>query len=542
MKINSLEIVDVKNKEGNKFTFSDNTNLIMSKRNGGGKSSLIKSIYYALGFDILNFPESWNVTDMYFTIELSIKGKSYKVIRQNNLFKVEGCEQSLDAKQYSEWLQNKLGENVYLPNKRTGNLETAYATAFISLFYIDQDSSWHNSLYKGVSNTLGMYKDIPKVVFESLLGLSDVEITRLENEKIEITKKQTKLKNSVGILTDTFKEYGNKNVVPEVNQELLNKEIKHYLKIMNDLSAKISQYKIKIIKKQSELDIQKQDLSELKELTKLNHDSYQHIKLECSYCHSKYTDDISLRRFDLENNRLEINMYKAQTEKKVQDLQKDIANLFLNQDELKDQIKNVEYQISKSKSLTDINEYVDNLAQDKASKELIRILEIQTSQLSVIENSLKELKKELNQLKKSKKERNEALTTRFSSLKNDVKLTLTDVDLTERNFLQFQPMPGSGMNHNKKLLAYYLVYFRLLKEYSAIDIPFGMDSFIKNESEASTLKPMFEAVEKYFFDSEKQSFFSLVDQNTQFLDNAEKYNILRIEGRILSQKYYSKNY
>lgn len=542
MKINSLEIVDVKNKEAQNFLFSDGTNLIVTDKNGGGKSSLIKSIYYALGFDILNFPENWNVTDMYFTIELSIKGKSYKVIRQNNVFKVEGCEQSLDAKQYSEWLQNKLGENVYLPNKRTGNLETAYATAFISLFYIDQDSSWHNSLYKGVSNTLGMYKDIPKVVFESLLGLSDVAITKLENEKIEITKQQTKLKNSVDILTDTFNEYGNKNVAAEVNQELLNKEIKHYLKIMNDLSAKISQYKIKIIKKQSELDIQKQDLSELNELARLNHDSYQHIKLECSYCHSKYTDDISLRRFDLENNRLEINMYKAQTEKKVQDLQKDIANLFLNQDELKYQIKNVEDQISKSKSLTDINEYVDNLAQDKASKELIRILEIQNNQLSVIENSLKELKKELSQLKKSKKERNEALTTRFNSLKNDVKLTLTDVDLTERNFLQFQPMPGSGMKHNKKLLAYYLVYFRLLKEYSAIDIPFGMDSFIKNESEASSLKPMFEAVEKYFFDSDKQSFFSLVDQNAQFLDNAEKYNILRIQGRILSQKYYSENY
>lgn len=542
MKINSLEIVDVKNKEANKFIFSDNVNLIVSRKNGGGKSSLIKSIYYSLGFDILNFPESWKIQNMYFTIELSIKDVSYKVIRQNNVFKIENCDKSLDAKQYSEWLQDKLGGKVYLPNKYTENLETAYATAFILPFYIDQDSSWNNSIYKGVSNTLGMYKNMPKAVFESLLKLSNAEIIKLENEKIETTKKQNKLKIAVDTLSDTFKEYENNNVVTEINQELLNKEVQHYLNIMNDLSTKISNYKIKIIKKQSELDIQKQDLSELKELTKLNHSSYQHIKLECSYCHSKYTDDISLRRFDLENNRLEIDMYKAQTEKKVHDIQKDIDNLFWNQDELNAQIKSVEDRIAKSKSLTNIHDYVNDLAKDKASKELINILEIQTSQLNVISDNLIELKKELNQLKKSQKNRKDVLTNRFDSVKNDVKMTLTDVDLSERDFLQFQSMPGSGMRHNKKLLAYYLIYFRLLKEYSAFDIPFGMDSFIKNESEESTLKPMFEAVEKFFFDSEKQSFFSLVDANKQFLHNTKKYNVLKMDDRILSKKYYSEKY
>ncbi|MCT4377651.1 hypothetical protein EFM21_00460 [Leuconostoc falkenbergense] len=542
MKINSLEIVDVKNKEANKFTFSDNVNLIVSKKNGGGKSSLIKSIYYALGFDILNFPENWNFTDMYFVTELTIKDDSYKVIRQNNVFKIEDCDKSLDAKQYSEWLQDKLGDKIYLPNKYTENLETAYATAFILPFYIDQDSSWHNSIYRGVSNTLGMYKNMPKAVFEALLGLSSVKIVESENEIIEAKRKQNKLKIAVDTLSDTFKKYENNNVVAEMNPELLNKEIHHYLSIMNDLSNKISDYKIKIIKKQSELDVQKQDLSELKELIKLNHNSYKHVKLECSYCHSKYTDDISLNRFDLENNRLEIEMYTAQTEKKVHDIEEDINKLFSNQNELKVHIKSVEEKIATSKSLTDIHEYVDDLAKDKAAKELINILEVQTNQLNVINSNLIDLKKELSRLKKSQKDRKKDLADRFNSVKNDVKMSLTDVDLTERDFLQFQSMPGSGMRHNEKLLAYYLIYFKLLKDYSAFDIPFGMDSFIKNESEESTLKTMFQAVEKFFFDSEKQCFFSLVESNKKFLYDTKRYNVLSMENRILSKEYYSKNY
>lgn len=542
MKINSLEIVDVKNKEGNKFVFSDNVNLIVSIKNGGGKSSLIKSIYYALGFDILNFPEKWKVSDMYFTTELSIKNVLYKVTRQNNVFKIEGDDKALDVKQYSEWLQDKLGGKIYLPNKRTDSLETAYATAFILPFYIDQDSSWNNSIYTGVSRTLWMYKNVPKAVFESLLGLSSAEIITLENQKNEVKKEESKLKTTVETLSDTFKHYEGRNAVAEINQELLKKEINHYLKLMNDLSEKISNYKITIIKKQSELDIQKQDLSELEELQKLNHDSSAHIKLECSYCHSKYNDDISLRRFELENNRLEIDMYKAQTEKKIFDLEEDIKNLLHNQSELNSQMKSIENNIAKSKSLTDINKYVDDLAKNKASKELISILDKKNNLLSDTTNNLKELTKRIKLLKKSQKDQLNMLNSRFDSIKNDVKLILPSVDLTEQNFLQFQSMPGSGMKHNKKLLAYYLIYVKLLKEYSSFDIPFGMDSFIKNESESSTLKPMFEAVEKFFLDSEKQSFFSLVDTNKKFFKDIKKYNILKLEGRILSKEYYSENY
>ncbi len=42
----SLSILDNKEKKANKFEFSEKSNLIISERNGEGKSSLIKSIQY----------------------------------------------------------------------------------------------------------------------------------------------------------------------------------------------------------------------------------------------------------------------------------------------------------------------------------------------------------------------------------------------------------------------------------------------------------------------------------------------------------------
>lgn len=544
MKINSLEIVDVKNKEANKFIFSENVNLIVSKKNGGGKSSLIKSIYYALGFDILHFPVGWNVNDMYFTIQLNIQGTVYSIMRKNNVFKVSDCEEALSVREYSDWLQQKIDRKIYLPSKYTENLETAYSTALILPFYIDQDSSWNTSIYKGVSNTLGQYKKIPASLFESVLGLTSAEVVQLENDKNETAKKQNKLKIIAETMSETLQKYNSTkkiDVVASIDQDSVARDIQNYLTMMNSLNKDITKYKTIIIKKQANLDIQKQDLSELKELSKLNHKSYNDIKLECSYCHSKYTDEISLRRFELENNRLEIDTYKDLTEKEVNKLQKEIDSLVDNREEIVLKLKEVEEKINNSKSLMSIHDYVDAVSEKKASDELNSILTNQLEQISTLNETKREINNELRSLKKFQADRRDCLIKRYDTLKMELKKVLTDVDFHELSFLEFKSMPGSGMDKNKKYLAYYLLYFQLLKEYSVYDIPFGMDSFIKNEPEDITIKPMFEAVETFFFDSTRQSFFSLVDKNQTFLKNRENYNIIKIDGRLLSKQYYLEN-
>ena len=47
MLIESLTILDYSEKKGTRFDFSNGTNLIVSNGNKKGKSSLLKSIYYA---------------------------------------------------------------------------------------------------------------------------------------------------------------------------------------------------------------------------------------------------------------------------------------------------------------------------------------------------------------------------------------------------------------------------------------------------------------------------------------------------------------
>ena len=168
MIIESFSILDFKTKEARTFDFKSGTNLIISNGNTEGKSSLLKSLYYTLGFDVRQFPSGWNKDDMYFQITVDINNQEYNITRQKDLFRVSDSTEIMNVKEYSEWLSKKLNTHMELPNVYTKELHTAYSSALILPFYIDQDDSWEGVLYKKVTDTLNQYSGIPKNIFEDI--------------------------------------------------------------------------------------------------------------------------------------------------------------------------------------------------------------------------------------------------------------------------------------------------------------------------------------------------------------------------------------
>ena len=134
MIIESLSIVDFKDKTATSYDFSDGTNLIVSTGNKKGKSSLLKSIYYTLGFDIRQFPSGWNISNKVFQLKVKFDdGISHTVTRQSDIYKVDADDTPLNSKEYSEWLQITLGIDMKLPNKQSKKLHSVYSTALLSI-------------------------------------------------------------------------------------------------------------------------------------------------------------------------------------------------------------------------------------------------------------------------------------------------------------------------------------------------------------------------------------------------------------------------
>ena len=146
MIIKKFIILNPNLKEAHIFNFSEKANIICSDDASGnhvGKSSLLKSLYYTLGLDIITFPNNWDYKDMMFKIYYSHDDKDGYIIRYGDDFYLSNINQRLDNKSYSKWLSELLKVRLTLTHSTTGkNIESLSTSVYTFPYYIDQDKSW----------------------------------------------------------------------------------------------------------------------------------------------------------------------------------------------------------------------------------------------------------------------------------------------------------------------------------------------------------------------------------------------------------------
>lgn len=537
-------IIDANKEEAREFNFSKNVNLMVSQGNTQGKSSVVKSMYYALGYEIKIFPSGWNIEDMYFQLHCEFDGESYIICRRNNIFKVKAktLNQTMGIREFSNWLQDKLNIDMRLPNRQTKELHKAYASAVLLPFYIDQDTSWAGTLYCETATDIKQYGDIPKTIMEYAMGLSDVDIQELVDQLNKLKSEIKETKYIINGLDRTIKEYelSIKDVmrVSEIDRDKLKQEIESYLDMINDYNIKITESKMRILNKQKVLNDQKQELAELNKLMKINDKKYKEIRTECSLCHSRLTVEQSLARLQLSNNRLQIEHYKDVISMEITKIEADISELLDNNNTLFQEVEEIAERVQQCKKLLTIDEYVDAKSKTLALKGLTKLRNCEQQKQDINEKQKASLEKAIKDKRKSKNERRTRIVEKYNHVLSNVQQALAQSDISDLSCLEFKQIKGSGIQWNKKYLAYYLVYFTLLKEFSVYKVPICMDSFIKNEISKKSLKIMLKAVEDYFFSFDNQSFFSIIEDNIHYLENIDKYNKVYIGDRILSKERY----
>ena len=453
MIIESLVIIDYKEKTGTRYNFSNGTNLIVSEGNKKGKSSLLKSMYYTLGFDIRQFPSGWNEHNKIFQLKLKFEdGITHLIQRQGDIYKIDSDDTPLSSKEYSEWLQDSLGINMKLPNIKTNELHSVYSSAIILPFYIDQDDSWDGALYRRVSDSLGQYSNVPKGIFEYLFSISNVEVQELQNKINKFSELIRDNDNTIQNLNKILKKYMNElSDIPEVvelDKQKLNDEINQYLKLINSYNDTSLKYRIKLVKEREKLDFLKNDFDELSNLLKMNQKRHKHIENECKYCHSKLTQEQSLTRLALNNNKFEIIILKDKVLKNIEKAEKEVMELQRQQAMIETTIDDLNNRVKKSKELTTIDEYINARAKTVALGEIEKNIEKERKEKSHSEDKRKEKQREIRQLVKKKAYLKEQITTSFEYAKNKIRLALNLDNSEDFEFLKFKKIDGSGTPAN----------------------------------------------------------------------------------------------
>lgn len=138
-----LIIFDFEKKESKTIIFYDGINIITSKDNHLGKSTIMKSLYYCLGSEMY-FSDRINLKTKIHFLELEIKEKAYVFLRhgKNIVVKDNGTLYKFkSATELSQFLNGILELKVMLESKEKQYIVAPPVFTFLP-YYIDQDYGW----------------------------------------------------------------------------------------------------------------------------------------------------------------------------------------------------------------------------------------------------------------------------------------------------------------------------------------------------------------------------------------------------------------
>lgn len=538
MEIENIIIFDYIKRQINKFEFSSGVNLFVSKSNTIGKSSLIKSIYHNLGFNVKIFPIGWNVEDMIFKI--TIKNVNYKhtITRHKDLFYIGDSNDPLNQKDFSRWLQALLNIEIMVKEKKSSEVKQVYASEVLLPFYIDQDKSWNGYVFSKTSDSFGRYTNVTNSVFDLYFGISNKKLLEYQIEKDKHSKKLKVIESKIEALALLEEQHNLSENIESINYfENLNFDenlLNDYISLINFLNKTINSRDLDILEIQKQANLLVGDIKELENLYNTYIKRLKGIEHTCIYCNSSLTEKQSLTRLKIRNNVFDIT---EQSNTKYEELERlGILKNNLEKDKNRyiDQLNILISKFEDVEKVKEVDSYIENKAHQKILNNYLSLEQELNLQKIEEVSSIKSLVKDINLEKKNGDETKLKVKEKFEELKAKYELELSKINLNNIEFYKFSEIKGSGNNANKKMLAIYVLYSNLINEFSKVKLPFAMDSFIKNETAEDFKEEMFAFLSKNYLSLDNQVFFSIIEENLVYLSEYKHFNLIHLERPILS--------
>jgi DNA-directed RNA polymerase subunit M/transcription elongation factor TFIIS len=446
----------------------------------------------------------------------------------------------LSIKDYSTWLSNLLNIKIKLPLRQKEEMQDVYISAPLSLFYIDQDTSWNGALYKNTVN-LQMYKSgsVPGKVFEYLLGISNDEIIDLEDKKTFLNNTKKKLDNQSNVLSELSDNFTLGASQTAFDESTVKNEIDQYLQIASDLGKKIKKYKSNIYSKRIKLDALLLDMQELDQILKYLSKSYEDIRHKCTQCNSHLTTEQSIQRMKLDGNKVSIQEYKIELNKKIKKLQIEVNQEESKKLDLEDEYKKLLSVAETKQGELTLDQYIKEKAKENTQNIYHDIRGKLLSEVKDIEGDIKEINKEMKEIKKSIQERKDGVEDYFKTLLDRLKIRFPKISL-EYKFLEFKEIKHSGSVKNEVFLCLYMIYSKILLKYSNIKLPLVMDSFIKDELDISNIEASYKLVEETLLSSDRQTFFAMLEDKSKYIKNSYNKILLDSNERLLNEDKFNE--
>lgn len=541
MYFKSVLIADIKDRTAHFQTFEKGFNVITSQENHVGKSSMLKSLYYAMGAEV-DYDNVWDKNTKVYIVEVCINDKNYTIARCQKHFAIfEDGKLPLITKSVSHDLVKKYEElfsfAVYLPNKKSKKIEMAPPAFTFLPYYIDQDKGW-SGLYDSFSNIDQYNKNdrIKSLYYHlNIYNRSTIELMAKRDalrEKIEeLKEKEERIRITIEALAKETQ-----NLLPAEDLDELERNLQIPKENISALVSKLGELRNKIQSLETVMSQHRHQLEIIREYKKIKanaeieKEQTMHMCPKCGYMFDEEIYEIVRSNYNVHNEEymcqqiqliidsisVELGTYKEKyvelmeeldAQEKAFDETQDSYEVYIRQRGLKDSLNHFSLQLG------------DNVYEQRQC-----------------ENQIKEIDKELRKLP-NKKEVEEKYV-------EEVRLNIIKLDAWnaayDGNIKLLKPIKAQGTLENKIILAQFAGLFQTMEYFksNAIRLPFVVDSPRAKEASHTSSKEIL----KLIFEMEMlpQVILATMDYS-DFEDDMKrraKVTVLTEKKKLLNQDTY----
>lgn len=434
------------------FTFHESTTLIHSNDNSVGKSTLLRMLFYSIGYPIPG-TASIRFKNLYLKLHISTSRGNVIIKRHNNRLQLES---DFDSKEY------------YLPNEHEkvlsiifNNNELRVLNNILGAIYLDQDKGW-TLLNRGV--VIGNIRFSIETLIEGLTH-SDTEDLKLQLKFSEQQKekflglkaitsyKTTHLDSEIQVLRSENKTLSDELVILGSKKKVAENRLQEVLK-----SLKQNEKAMKMIEK---------------------------MKIEVKVDGSKETIPVNsktIANYDSNYNYLEARKWLLKEEIAVIDEA-------INRNSV--QLKNLYRQEELFSSENDLITADLLIGQIDIDEEEINY------RIDILNNEINSLKEQVDEILSNNPEVIDEMNNNI--LKYTSRLGVNEYIENKKNFLFTSKLKGfSGTILHKLVISYKLAYIKSIQNFLGIELPIVLDSPSGREMTVENIENMFELIHDEF--------------------------------------------
>lgn len=490
MYFKDILIADIDKHTGRFVEFQPGLNVVTSADNHVGKSSLVKSLYHALGAEV-KFDNTWSKSTKITAARIVVNDVEYRFVRFARKFAIfQGNTLIFMTDSVTKGLAPKLEEifdfSIYLAEKSDTKKIIQAPPAFTFMpYYIDQDIGWAG-LYesflsldqfekkeriKSVYFHLGLYT---KWTIEKM-GDRD----RLKDEIAELQEREKEIRVTLKALLDEIQ-----NLIIADNEEELEKHLtvpKERIAVLVDAAGKVRN---RIQELQTTLQQHEYQLTIIKEYQKIKvpEESDKKSLHTCPRCGYEFDDEIySLVRSSYNQSNEEyllqqIELIIASIRTELQKQEKEYVRLM---SELREQ----------EQAYDESQDAYDAYIRHRGLRETVRKYQVELAENIVAQRDKEDEIKEINKALRKIEGKKDIEASYIDHVKgNIIRLNAWDASF-EGKIKLLTPITAQGSLEGKIVLSQYIGLFQTMDgiQSSVIRFPFVVDSPRGNEaSDASS--------------------------------------------------------